>query len=1046
MNISQTFIERPIATSLLMAGIALFGLVSYRALPVADLPNVDFPTISVNASLPGANPDTMASAVATPLERQFTTIAGLDSMISSNSLGSTSITLQFDLNRDIDGATVDVQTAISAAMPLLPPGMPNPPSFRKVNPADMPTMFFVITSPTLPLWVVDDYAETLIAQRISMVNGVAQVQVFGTQKYAVHVQADPNKLAARQMGINELSQALQDWNVNLPTGTLYGKHTAYNIQATGQLMTAAEYRPMIVAWQNGAPVRLQEVANVIDSVEDDKTGTWLYGKDYKGVRGINLAVMRQPGSNVIEVTDGIKQLLPFFKAQLPPTIHMDIRGDRSKNIREAFQDIQFTMMVTLFLVIGVIYLFLRNGSATMIPAMALPFSIVGTFSVMYLLDYSLDNLSMMALILSIGFVVDDAIVMLENIVRHIEHGESPLAAAYAGSKEIGFTIVSMTLSLAAVFIPLLFMGGILGRLFREFAVTITVAILISGVVSVSLTPMLCSRFLRAAEAGRRSWFHRVTEAFFDGMRDLYASSLRVVLHQRAAMAVVFVAVLGATVYLYIKVPKGFIPDTDNDQVYVNTEALQGTSFYQMVDYQDRVARAVMQEPNVDMFMSSMGGGMGGGGGGSANNGRMFVQLVPRRQRELTAAQVAESLRRRLGGIPGMRSFVTIPPAIRIGGRMSKSAYEFTLQGPDTEALYREAQKFEHVVARLPGLQDVTSDLQIKNPRVNLSIDRDKAAALGVSIMQLEGSLYSAFGPRWASTIYGSTSQYRVLLELLPEYQRHADSLSLLYLKSDSGALVPMDAIVKQYNDAGPQVIAHSGQLPSVTISFNLRPGVALGDAVDEIQEAAMRSLPDTISTSFTGTAKAFQSSLKNLPLLLVIAILVVYIVLGVLYESFIHPLTILSGLPSAGLGALLTLLIFKVDLSIYSFVGLIMLIGIVKKNAIMQIDFALEAERTEHKSPREAIYEGCLIRFRPIMMTTMAAMLGAVPIALGYGAGGEARRPLGLAVVGGLMFSQLMTLYLTPVVYTYNAAVLDWWRSLRQRSRPVLVPAGQEGD
>ena len=622
-----------------------------------------------------------------------------------------------------------------------------------------------------------------------------------------------------------------------------------------------------------------------------------------------------------------------------------------------------------------------------------------------------------------------------------------MAAAYAGSKEIGFTIVSMTLSLAAVFIPLLFMGGILGRLFREFAVTITVAILISGLVSISLTPMLCSRFLRGTHSAKAGIFNRVMEGLFDGMRNLYAVTLRWVLRHRPVMACVFIAVLAATVYLYVKVPKGFIPETDNDQLYVNTEALQGTSFYQMVQYQDRVARILTEEPNVDMFMSSVGsfGGGGGGGGSGSNTGRMFVQLTPRRQRNLTASQVAELLRRRLGGIPGMRAFVTVPPAIRVGGRMSKSSYEFTLQGPDTDALYREAQKFEHVVARLPGLQDVTSDLQIKNPRVNLTIDRDKAAALGVNTLQLEGALYSAYGPRWASTIYGNTSQYRVLLELLPEYQRHADSLSLLYLKTDSGTLTPIDTIVKQYNDAGPQVIAHSGQLPSVTISFNLRPGVALGDAVDEIQEAATASMPDSISTSFTGTAKAFQSSLKNLPMLLVIAILVVYIVLGVLYESFIHPLTILSGLPSAGFGALLTLLIFKVDLSIYSFVGLIMLIGIVKKNAIMQIDFALEAERSENKTPREAIYEGCLIRFRPIMMTTMAAMLGSVPIALGYGAGGEARRPLGLAVVGGLVFSQLMTLYLTPVVYTYNAALLEWWRNLR-RTSPVLTPAVQGGD
>jgi hydrophobic/amphiphilic exporter-1 (mainly G- bacteria), HAE1 family len=1044
VNISQTFIERPIATSLLMAAIALFGVVAYRALPVADLPNVDFPTLTVSASLPGANPDTMASSVATPLERQFTTIAGLDSMISTNSNGSTSITLQFDLDRDIDGATVDVQTAIAEAMPLLPSGMPNPPSFRKVNPAESPIMFFAVTSDTLPLWVVDDYAETMIAQRISMVSGVAQVQVFGAQKYSVHVQVDPSKLATRQIGYNEVSTALSNWNVNLPTGTLYGKHTAYNVQATGQLMNAAEYRPLIVAFRNGSPVRLRDVANVIDSVEDDKTASFLYGKAYgtSGVKGINLLVMRQPGSNVIEVTDRIKALMPFFKVQLPPAVRLNIRGDRSKVIRESFQDVQFTMMATLILVIGVIFLFLRNASATLIPAMALPFSIVGTFSVMYLMHYSLDNLSMMALILSIGFVVDDAIVMLENVVRHIERGESALAAAYAGSREIGFTIVSMTISLAAVFIPILFMGGILGRLFREFAITITVAILISGVVSVTLTPMLCSRFLHFNHAGRPNPLYRALEWVFDSTHRVYGSSLRWVLRHRPVMAAVFVAVLGATVYLYVKVPKGFIPDTDNDTISVNAEAVQGTSFYQMSTYVARVSRILAQDPNVETFMSSVGGNFGSGG---SNSSRMFVQLVPRRQRALTSTQVAEKLRPKVAGIPGIRSFITVPPAIRIGGRMSKSSYEFTMQAPDTGTLYREAQKFERVVARLPGLQDVTSDLQIKTPRINLEINRDKAAALGVSVMQIENALYDAFGPRWASTIYGTTNQYKVLLELLPEYQKHADSLSLLYLKSTAGALIPMDTVVRQWNDAGPQVIAHSGQLPSVTISFNLRPGVALGAAVDEIQEAATKNMPGNITTSFTGTAKAFQSSLTNLPLLLTIAILVVYIVLGVLYESFIHPLTILSGLPSAGFGALLTLLLFKVELTIYAFVGLIMLIGIVKKNAIMQIDFALEAERNEGKSAHDAIYEGCLIRFRPIMMTTMAAMLGSLPIALGYGAGGEARRPLGLAVVGGLMFSQLMTLYLTPVVYTYNAAILERFRGVRS-PKPALHPAIQGGD
>ncbi len=1001
-----------------MLAIAMFGVVAYRALPVSDMPTVDFPTISVFASLPGGNPDTMASAVATPLERQFTTIAGLDDMSSSNTQGSTQVTLQFDLSRDIDGAAVDVQTAIAEAMPLLPAGMPSPPSFHKANPAESPIMMLGLTSETLPLWDLDEYAETMIAQRISMVTGVAQVNVWGSTKYAVRVQVDPNKLAARQIGINEVDSALRRWNVNLPTGTLYGPHQALNIQATGQLMNAEAFRPVVVAYRDGAPVRLDQLATVKDSVADDKTASWFYTKT-SNPRAINLMVMRQPGSNVIEVTDRIKQLLPSFQEQLPPAVDLRVRGDRSQNIREAFNDIQATMAVTLGLVIAVIFIFLRNTSATMIPSMALPLSIVGTFSIMYLLNFSLDNMSLMALMLCIGFVVDDAIVMLENIVRHMEKGEKPLQAALSGSKEIGFTIVSMTLSLAAVFIPVLFMAGILGRLFREFAVTITVAILISGLVSITLTPMLCSRFLRPLGEGRGGAFYRVTERFFDGMKHVYATSLAWVLRHRPVMVAVFFGVLAATGYLYVVVPKGFIPDTDNDQLSIMTEAAQGTSYYQMVQYQQRVSDIVRNDPNVETVMSSCGGS----GFGSANTGRMFVQLKPRRQRKLTVNQIVEVLRPKVSRFPGFRVFITIPAALRIGGRMSKSSYDFTVQGPDTAELYREAQKLEREIARLPELVDVTTDLQMRTPRVNVDFDRDKAAALHLNAMQIQSALYDAFGPQWSSTIYGPTNQYRVLLEILPEFQKHADYLSLLQLKSSDGHLVPLNTIASLRDDVGPQSINHSGQLPSVTISFSLRPGVALGDATTKIQNVANRVLPGNMTTSFQGAAKTFLTSMSNLSLLVVIAIAVVYIVLGMLYESYVHPLTILSGLPSAGFGALLTLMIFKVDLNIYAFVGLIMLIGLVKKNAIMQIDFALEAERKEGRSPGDAIYEGCLIRFRPIMMTTMAALLGAIPISLGWGAGGEARRPLGLTVVGGLLFSQMITLYLTPVVYTYLAGL-----------------------
>jgi hydrophobic/amphiphilic exporter-1 (mainly G- bacteria), HAE1 family len=1034
MNLSEIFIRRPVATTLLMLAMALFGLLAYRSLPVADLPNVDFPTLSVSASLPGANPETMASAVATPLERQFTGISGLDSMVSASSTGSTQITLQFHLSRQLDSATVDVQTAIAEALPLLPAGMPSPPSFRKSNPSDFPIMFLGLTTPTLPMWELNEYAETRIAQRLSMINGVAQVNIFGAQKFAVRVQADPTRLSAYQIGINEVQAALQNWNVNLPTGTLYGPDQAFNIKASGQLSNSAAYRPLIVAYRNGAPVRLEQVAHVIDSVEDDKTSSWFYSKQ-GGRMAINLMIMRQPNSNIIEVTDAVKKLLPEFQDQLPPAVQLQIRGDRSETIRESFHDVQLTLSIALGLVITVIFLFLRKGTATLIPGTALPFSIVGTFAVMYLLDYSLNNLSMMALILSVGFVVDDAIVMLENIVRHIERGESPLQAAYSGSKEIGFTIVSMTLSLAAVFIPVLFMGGILGRLFREFAVTICAAILISGVVSLSLTPLLCSRFLRP-RSEQQSRFFRITELFFNGMLHGYDLSLRWVLRHRFAMICVFFLTIAATGWLFVKVPKGFIPEQDTGQMFVSTEATQGTSYHQMAKYQQDVADILRADPGIETFMSSIGGPFNTGG----NTGRMFVQLKPRKERQLHVTQIIERLRPRTAGLTGVRVFLSAPSAIRIGGRVTRSQYQFTLQGPDTDALYEQAQRFEGEMAHLPSITDVSSDLALKNPRINVAIDRDKAAALQLNVAEIENSLYSAYGPRWVSTIYAPTAQYRVLLELLPEYQAHPDLLSLLHIRSFEDHLIPLEAFATLRTDAGPLSVNHSGQLPSVTMSFNLKPGVPLGVAVEEINELSLRSLPATIGTSFQGTAKLFQDSLRNLSVLLLVAMGVVYIVLGILYESYVHPLTILSGLPSAGLGALLTLLLFKTDLNMYGFVGLMMLIGIVKKNAIMQIDFALDAERLHGKSPAMAIYEGCLARFRPIMMTTMAALLGTLPIALGYGAGGEARQPLGLTVVGGLLTSQLVTLYLTPVVYTYMAGLMNRLQGGR-KLKVALVPA-----